>query len=133
MRAALVQGAFGLERLVVGAVDPPAPGPNQVLLRVRAASLNYRDLLVLKGEYNPRYPLPLILGSDACAEVVGFGPDGEQSGLSLGDRVCPLMVQGWFDGPPPRSATRATLGGPLPGVFAEYVVARSDSVLASMS
>lgn len=129
MQAALVEGAFGLERVAFGTVETPVPGAGQVLLRVRAASLNYRDLLVAKGEYNPRYPLPLILGSDACAEVVGFGADGEHSGLSLGDRVCPVMVQGWFDGPPPRTATRFTLGGPLPGVFAEYLVARSDSVL----
>ena len=130
MRAALVEGAFGLGSIRLGSVETPVPGPEQVLLRVRAASLNYRDLLVAKGEYNPHYPLPLILGSDACAEVVAFGPNGEHPGISLGTRVCPLMVQGWLDGPPPRSATRSTLGGPLPGVFAEYVVAHKDSLLS---
>jgi NADPH:quinone reductase-like Zn-dependent oxidoreductase len=129
MKAAVVSGAFGLERVTLSTLEQPEPGPRQVLLRVLAASLNYRDLLVAKGEYNPRYPLPLILGSDAVAEVAALGPENEGSGLSLGDRVCPLLVQGWFDGPPLRGATQATLGGPLPGVFAEYVVARSDSVV----
>ena len=129
MRAALVAGAFGLEQVTLATLEQPAPGPGQVLLRVLAASLNYRDLLVAKGEYNPRYPLPLILGSDAVTEVVALGPENEGAQLSLGDRVCPLLVQGWFDGPPKRGATQRTLGGPLPGVFAEYVVADSDSVL----
>lgn len=129
MRAVRVEGAFGLERVALTTLEAPAPAAGQLLLRVRAASLNYRDLLVAKGEYNPNYPLPLILGSDAVAEVVAFGAGSEHSGLSLGDRVCPLMVQAWFDGAPPRSATRSTLGGPLPGVFAEYVIARADSVL----
>jgi NADPH:quinone reductase-like Zn-dependent oxidoreductase len=130
MKAALVEGAFGLERVTLTTVERPTPGPKQVLLRVLAASLNYRDLLVAKGEYNPRYPLPLILGSDAVGEVIALGPENEACGLSLGERVCPLLTQGWFDGPPERSATQNTLGGPLPGVFAEYVVVASDSVLA---
>lgn len=129
MKAAVVAGAFGLSRVALATLEPPVPGPGQVLLRVLAASLNYRDLMVAKGEYNPRYPLPLILGSDAVAQVVLLGPENETSGLSLGDRVCPLLVQGWFEGPPDRGATQRTLGGPLPGVFAEYVVAASQSVL----
>jgi NADPH:quinone reductase-like Zn-dependent oxidoreductase len=129
MRAAVVTGAFGLEHVTLTTLERPVPGPGQVLLRVLAASLNYRDLMVAKGEYNPRYPLPLILGSDAVAEVAELGPENETSGLSLGDRVCPLLVQSWFDGPPERGATQQTLGGPLPGVFAEYVLATSHSVL----
>lgn len=129
MKAVRVAGAFGLARVELATLEPPMPGPKQVLLRVLAASLNYRDLLVAKGEYNPRYPLPLILGSDAVAEIVAFGPDNEDSGLSLGERVCPALVQGWLDGPPKRNATQSCLGGPLPGVFAEYVVVESNSVL----
>lgn len=129
MRAIVVSGAFGLERVALQEVEPPRPGPAQVLLRLRAASLNYRDLLVAKGEYNPRFPLPLILGSDAVGEIVALGPDNERSGLALGDRVCPSVAQGWLDGPPERDVNQFTLGGPQPGVFAEYVVVRSDSVL----
>jgi NADPH:quinone reductase-like Zn-dependent oxidoreductase len=129
MRASVVRGAFGLERVALEDIERPRPGPAEVLLRVRAASLNYRDLLVAKGEYNPRYPLPLILGSDAVCEVVELGPENEGTGLALGERVCPLVAQGWLDGAPDRDVNRFTLGGPRAGVFAEYVVARSDSVL----
>jgi NADPH:quinone reductase-like Zn-dependent oxidoreductase len=120
---------FGTDALRVEDVPEPVPERGQVLLRVRACSLNFRDWLILRGEYNPSYPLPLTLGSDAVGEVVAFGPDTDPGGLSLGDRVCPLLAQGWFDGDPRRSTLRHTLGGPLAGVFAELVVARVDSVV----
>lgn len=120
---------FGTDALRVEEVPEPVPERGQVLLRVRACSLNFRDWLILRGEYNPSYPLPLTLGSDAVGEVVAFGPDTEPGGLSLGDRVCPLLAQGWLDGDPRRSTLRHTLGGPLAGVFAERVVARVDSVV----
>ena len=120
---------FGTDALRVEDVPEPVPERGQVLLRVRACSLNFRDWLILRGEYNPSYPLPLTLGSDAVGEVVAFGPDTDPAGLSLGDRVCPLLAQGWFDGDPLRSTLRHTLGGPLAGVFAERVVARVDSVV----
>jgi NADPH:quinone reductase-like Zn-dependent oxidoreductase len=129
MRAAVVVGAFGLENLQVIDVEPPKPGPAEVLLRVRAASLNYRDLMVADGSYNPRYPLPLTLGSDAVGEVVELGSDCADAGVAVGDRVCALVAQGWLDGPPTSSTNRQTLGGPLPGVFAEFALARADSVI----
>lgn len=129
MRAALITGAFGLENLRVVEMDPPRPGPGQVLLRVRAASLNYRDYLIARGSYNPRLPLPLTLGSDACTEIVEFGSDAATPGLALGSRVCPLVAQGWLDGEPAWTVNQQMLGGPLPGVFAEYTLARADSLL----
>jgi NADPH:quinone reductase-like Zn-dependent oxidoreductase len=112
MRAAVVVGAFGLGNLRVIDVDPPKPGPGQVLLRIRAASLNYRDLMVAEGSYNPRYPLPLTLGSDAVGEVVELGSDCADASVAVGDRVCALLAQGWLDGPPASNTTRQTLGGP---------------------
>lgn len=120
---------FGLENLRLEELPEPVPGRGEVLLRLRTASLNFRDLLVAKGSYNPSYPLPLTLGSDAVGEIVSFGPDTEPGGLSLGMRVCPLLAQGYLDGAPLRSTVRHTLGGPLPGVFAEYVTSRVDSVV----
>ncbi len=129
MRAAVIRERFGLSEIEVMEVSAPKPGPNQVLLRLRAASLNYRDVMVAAGSYNPRYPLPLVLGSDAVGEIVELGPGSEHGELKLGARVCAMLAQGWLAGPPPRSATRNTLGGPLPGVFAEYAVVRSDSLL----
>ena len=60
---------FGLEHLAVAERPDPEPGPGQILLKLRAASLNYRDLLTVLGRYNPKQPLPLIPGSDGLAEV----------------------------------------------------------------
>ncbi|HYO96107.1 MAG TPA: NAD(P)-dependent alcohol dehydrogenase [Polyangiaceae bacterium] len=129
MQAACVGPSFGLANLKVIELDQPRLRPTDVLLRLRAASLNYRDLLVARGEYNPSYPLPLILGSDAVGEVVELGSEVEAGSLPLGSRVCPLFAQGWLQGPPSRSTVRHTLGGPLPGVFARYAAVAADSVV----
>lgn len=128
MQATRVETGFGFENLVTREVEIPTPGPGEVLVEVSAASLNYRDLLVLTGRYNPRFPLPLTLGSDAVGTIVKVG-EGVGKDAEIGSRVCPLFAQGWFDGPPRRHTTRQSLGGPLPGVFAEYVLARADSVV----
>lgn len=132
MRALAIE-QFGLDDLSVREVARPKPTPGEVLVRVRAASLNYRDLLVAQGKYNPRFPLPLTLGSDAVGDIVEYGDQSAPSGLELGARVVVHMVQGWLDGPPDRSATQRTLGGPLQGVFADYVLCRADSVLKAPS
>jgi NADPH:quinone reductase-like Zn-dependent oxidoreductase len=129
MRALRVAESFGLEHLAVREVQRPSPGPDEVLIRVRAASLNYRDLLVALGKYNPRFALPLTLGSDAVGEIAELGDNARGRGLAVGTRVLVHMVQGWLSGPPGRGATQRTLGGPLPGVFADYVISRADSVL----
>ncbi len=129
MHAWLVTPSFGLEQLRLAEAPLPVPGAGELLLRVRAASLNYRDLLVAEGKYNPRFRLPLVLGSDAVGDIVAFGPDTQRAGFSEGDRVCPLLAQGWLDGPPERAVMQATLGGPLPGVLAEFLVVRADSVV----
>jgi NADPH:quinone reductase-like Zn-dependent oxidoreductase len=128
MRAVRI-ARFGLEHLGLDDVPEPQPARGEVLIRLRAASLNFRDVLVARGSYNPSYPLPLTLGSDAVGEIAGFGPDAELAGLALGERVCPLLAQGYLDGSPVRSTVRHTLGGPLQGVFADYVTARADSVV----
>lgn len=128
MKAACIPG-FGLEQLAVREIDVPAPAPHEVLVRVRAASLNYRDLLVVTGEYDPRFKLPLVVGSDAVGEIAELGSGVTPGALDVGDRVCPLFAQGWFSGPPTRETPRYSLGGPLPGVLAEYVAVRADSVV----
>jgi len=132
MKALRIEG-FGLDELELAEVPVPSPGQGQALLRVRAASLNFRDVLVARGDYNRNYPLPLILGSDAACEIESFGPDTDPGRFRIGDRVCPALAQGWFDGPPRRETVRHTLGGPLPGVFAEYVVSRVDALVPTPS
>ena len=70
---ALQAHAFGIDALRLGERDVPRPRRGEILIRVRAASLNYRDLVILKGAYLPTLPMPYVPASDACGEVVEIG------------------------------------------------------------
>src|SRR5262245_12683846 len=120
MKALVIQTAFGLETLAVVDRPDPAPGPGQVLVRVRAASLNYRDLLISKGQYNPKLQFPRVLGSDAAGEVVAMGAG--VSRWKVGDRVAGCFMQHWADGPITDAAAKSTLGSDRDGVLAEFAV-----------
>ncbi len=127
MRAVVIQGSFGLENLAL--VERPAPqtGPGQVRVGVRAGSLNYRDLLMVTGRYNPRQTLPLVPLSDGAGEVLEVG-EGVTS-AKVGDRVAGTFAQGWESGPPTRARIRSTLGGPLDGMLAEEIVLDAGGVV----
>jgi NADPH:quinone reductase-like Zn-dependent oxidoreductase len=127
MKAIEIRGTFGLESLELVERPVPKPGPGQALLRMRAASLNYRDLLTVRGAYNPKQPLPLIPCSDGVGEVVALGPGAEH--LQKGQRVCPTFCQGWISGAPTRGRLRSTLGGPLDGTLAEYMLIDARSAV----
>ncbi len=127
IHAFAVADAFGLQNLKRVELPMPTPGPKQVLCRVRAASLNYRDLMMVRGEYNPRQPLPLIPLSDGVGEVVAVGPGVAKVGV--GDRVTSLFAQGWTAGDVPPDVARHTLGGPLSGMLADHVLLAEDGVL----
>jgi NADPH:quinone reductase-like Zn-dependent oxidoreductase len=119
VKAVVIRNGFGLEN--VGVVDrpEPKPGPGQALVRVRACSLNYRDLLIAKGGYNPKLAMPRVLGSDAAGEVVAVG-----SGVAdwkPGDRVANTFMPNWRDGPITDAAKTPTYGSDIDGVFAEFV------------
>jgi NADPH:quinone reductase-like Zn-dependent oxidoreductase len=108
---AVEAGGFSLDSL--RAVERPIPHPRrgEILVRVRAASLNYRDLAVLGGKYIPNLPLPFVPASDACGEVAEVGE--EVTRFSVGDRVVPIYTHGWHDGlPMPEERSRRTLGAP---------------------
>ena len=125
-RAMTIEGGFGLERLALGQRERAEAGPGEIVLRMRAASLNYRDLRMVRGEYNPRQPLPLVPLSDGVGEVVA---KGEGVALSIGDRVCPLFAQGWHAGEPTKEKLATTLGGPLDGVLREEMTLRAENVV----
>jgi len=111
---------FGLEHLEI--VDRPDKllGPKQVRLRMEAASLNYRDYLLVKGSYDPKQPLPLVPLSDGAGVVIEVGSDATK--FKAGDRVCPIFRQAWISGKY-KAETRATsLGAPLDGVMSEQMV-----------
>jgi NADPH:quinone reductase-like Zn-dependent oxidoreductase len=127
MRVVELREGFGLEHLKVAERPQPAPGPGQVLLRMLAASLNYRDLLMVRGRYDPRQPLPLVPCSDGVGEVVAVGAGVTRVGP--GDRVAPIFAQAWLAGEPTRDRLRSTLGGPLDGTLAEHVVLDAEGVV----
>ncbi len=127
MKVFEIRDDFGLDHLVASERPDPQPTPCQVLLRMKAASLNYRDLMMVNGIYNPRQPLPLIPCSDGVGEVVAVGSGVRR--FSVGDRVATLFHQKWLGGKPNRDNLRATLGGPLDGTLAELAAFPEDGVV----
>src|SRR5688572_22004133 len=87
---------------------------------MRAWSLNYRDLLMAAGRYDPRLAFPYVPLSDGVGVVTAIGPGAER--VRAGDRVCPTFSTGWIDGPPDAQTVRRSRGGPVPGLLAEEVV-----------
>lgn len=127
MRVFEIQGQFGLDALKMAERPEPRPSAGQVLVRVRAVSLNYRDLLTVKGMYNPRQPLPLIPLSDGAGEVVEVGEGVTR--FKTGDRVAGIFAQKWLGGRPTKARLATTLGGPLDGMLAEYVCLHEDGLV----
>jgi len=128
MKAFEIQDSFGMDNLRPVERPEPTPGPGQVRLRMRAVSLNYRDLMMVRGHYNPRQPLPLVPCSDGVGEVVEVG-DGV-SRVAVGDRVATLFSQTWLSGRPTADKLTGTLGGPLDGTLAEQMVLSAEGVVA---
>lgn len=120
MRVFQIQDSWGFEHLQLATRADPQPGPGQVLLRMKAASLNYRDLVVPNRGYGSfTGELPLIPVSDGVGEVVELGAG--VSRVRVGDRVCPCFHQGWLAGEPDLERLTQTLGGPLDGMMADLV------------
>jgi NADPH:quinone reductase-like Zn-dependent oxidoreductase len=127
MRVFELREAAGIDSLELTERAEPRPGPGQVLVRMRAASLNYRDLIVVKGGLGPALPLPLVPLSDGAGEVVEVGPGVER--VKPGDRVAGTFFQRWVTGPITDEAAASALGGAIDGVLAELVVFEQDGVV----
>ncbi len=120
MRVFQIQDDWGMDHLQLATRADPAPGPGQVLLRMKAASLNYRDLVVPNRGYGSfTGTLPLIPISDGVGEVVEVGAGVTR--VKVGDRVCPCFHQGWLAGEPDLERITQSLGGPLDGVMADLM------------
>jgi NADPH:quinone reductase-like Zn-dependent oxidoreductase len=119
--------AFGLENLKLVDVPTPAPGPGEVLLDVRAMSLNYRDLMVVKGLYNPRLRLPATPLSDGAGVISAVGPGVTH--VQVGQQVCSHFISGWLDGRFRPEYTGTTLGTPQAGLAAEQVILPATAVV----
>ncbi len=119
--------SFGTENLELATVPDPQPRRGEVLIQVHAVSLNFRDLMVTLGKYNPKMQLPRIPCSDGAGEVVAVGEGVTR--VKPGDRVAGIFMQNWIDGPPDAAKIRGALGGDIDGMMAEYVVLREDGVV----
>lgn len=119
MKAWALKDDFGLENLRVDERQRPLPQRGQVLLAMKAASLNYRDTIIVEGGFGSRVQTPLIPVSDGVGIVAAVGEG--VSRVKVGDRVAPLFFQSWFGGPARQSKFRAMLGGPIDGVLAEFM------------
>ena len=127
MKAFEIQNTFGLDSLTLTERLEPSPGFGQVLIKLRAASLNYRDLMVVKGLYNPKQPLPLIPLSDGVGEVVAIGEGVTR--VKSGDRVAGTFFQNWLSGELTEAKAKSALGGAIDGLLAEYAVLHEDGVV----
>ncbi len=126
-KAMVVTGSFGLDRLALVDREEPRASRSQITIRMLASSLNYRDLLMVRGEYNPRQPLPLVPLSDGVGEIVDVG-EGVNA-LQKGDLVAPLFCQAFHAGEPTKEKLATTLGGPLDGVLRETMTLDAANVV----
>jgi NADPH:quinone reductase-like Zn-dependent oxidoreductase len=119
--------SFGIDSLEF--VERPAlrPGLDEVLVEVRAVSLNYRDLMMVKGLYNPRLELPRIPCSDGAGEVLWVGEG--VTAFKPGDRVAGIFMQNWLDGPLTRAKAKGALGGDIDGMLADQVVLKETGLV----
>ena len=121
MRALEIQGSYGIENLKLAERPDPSPGHGQVVVRMRAVSLNFRDLLTVTGLYGGAYALPLVPFSDGCGVVEAVGPG--VTSLTPGDRVASLFFSDtWLSGPATPEKLAGALGGPRDGCGQELML-----------
>jgi NADPH:quinone reductase-like Zn-dependent oxidoreductase len=120
--------SFGIDSLEFVELPTPTPGPGEVLVGVRAISFNFRDLLMIGGQYNPKLKLPRIPCSDGAGEVVAVGEG--VTAWKPGDRVAGIFMQNWLDGPLTAVRAKGALGGDVDGMLTDYVVLKETGVVA---
>ncbi len=128
MRALEVIEPFGLDHLSVVERPDPTPGHGEVLVRMRAVSLNYRDLLMVNGMYGRGAATAAAITpfSDGCGVVEAIGPGVTR--VAVGDRVATLFFQNWSSGRPTLEKLSSALGFPIPGAGRELAVFSQEGV-----
>ena len=126
-RCALIRQPDGAYRLTLEQAPVPKPADREVLVRVRAASLNRRDVYVLNGQY-PMPPRPTVVPlSDGAGEVVSVGTGVTR--FTTGDRVAAIFFQRWLEGRPDAQTPSSALGGQLDGMLSEYVCLSEEGLV----
>lgn len=118
---------FGIDNLHQVERGIPAPAADEVLVRFHAASLNFRDVMVVNGAYNPRMKLPSVPFSDGAGEVVEVGDSVTK--WKVGDRVCSTVIPGWIDGGPSAEKAKTAIGAGNDGVLREYAAFNEGSLV----
>jgi NADPH:quinone reductase-like Zn-dependent oxidoreductase len=113
-------------RLTSRTVDRPKPAANEVLVRIRAVSLNHRDLYALKGRYGGDSS-GLVPASDGAGEVIAVGQGVKR--FKTGDRVATTFFEKWISGPPTGETISTARGGDTPGVLAELIATHEDGLV----
>ncbi len=125
MRAMEIQGAYGIDNLKLVTREIPQPGMGEIVVRIMASSLNYRDFATVKTGIMG-FPLPLVPNSDGAGDVIAVGEGVTR--VKKGDRVCPSFFQDWIAGGPTRAKMMRPLGGPLDGCAQEYICLSAEGV-----
>ncbi len=118
MKAYEIAGEDGIDALALNERRDPVPGPGEVLVRIRASSINYRDLMTVMDPGPRGIPYPRVPNSDGAGEVVAAGPGADR--FNVGDRVCGTFFQGWIDGPITARDMDRALGGTAEGMLSEF-------------
>lgn len=106
-----------------------APGAGELVVRVRATSLNRRDIMVMRGFYPVGPRETLVPLSDGAGEVVAVGAGTRR--FKVGDRVAAIFFQNWIEGRPTAATATSAMGGAIDGMLAEYVTLSAHGVVAA--
>ena len=127
MKAYQITSSDGIDALSLAELEVPQPGPREVLVRVRASSLNYRDLITVENPESRGFAYPRIPNSDGAGEIVEIGRD--VSRFKVGDRVCGIFFQSWIGGKINADDMNTALGGSAEGMLAEYRVLSENGLV----
>jgi len=128
MKAWILSEEFGLDALELTEIETPTPAPSEVLVRVRAASLNYHDIMVIGGHYGGLPPKRLVPVADGAGEIVAVGEAVTR--VKVGDRVAGNFAQRWIHGRADLATLLgSTLGSPRDGMLAEYVLLDAEGAV----
>lgn len=129
MKAYQITSTDGIDALASVEIEEPRPGPYEVLVRVHASSVNYRDLLTIESPQALGIPLPRIPNSDGAGEVIEVGENVTR--FKVGDRVCGTFFAKWLSGEIGANDMNHARGGTAEGMLAEFKVLHEDGLVAT--